>query len=207
MQDLMAIPGSVDEDDWSEDEFDGYVESDVDADQGVFVERENDGGMGNARRVGRENDRECSVESQGEGRDRNVPGDLVEDDAEGAISDFTSTPGCTQAPGNTPLDFFQLMVTDVMLDDIVAQTRLYASQFIDSHTINPRSCVQQWPGQEFDRDEMKKFLALIIIMGLVNLPQLEDQWVTSWPYSNETCSKVYTWLYTNMNTQNACMNE
>ena len=34
MQDLMLIPGLVDEDDWSEDEFDGYVESDVDADQG-----------------------------------------------------------------------------------------------------------------------------------------------------------------------------
>ena len=193
MQDLMAIPGPVDEDDWSEDEFDGYVESDVDVDHGVFVERENDGGMESARRVGRENDGECSV-----------PGELIEDAGpEGAIPDFTSTPGCTQAPGNTPLDFFELMVTDAMLDDIVAQTRLYGSQFIDSHTINPRSRVQQWPRQEFDRDEMKKFLALIIVMGLVNLPQLEDHWVTSWPYSSETCSKVYTWLYTNMNTQNA----
>ena len=123
---------------------------------------------------------------------------------EGAIPDFTSTPGCIRGPRNTPLDFFQLMVTDVMLDGIVAQTRLYASQFIDSHTINPRS---RGPHQEFDEDKMKKFLALIIVMGLVNLPQLEDPWVTSWPYSSETCSKVYTWLYTNMSTQNTCVNE
>ena len=92
----MTIPCPVDEDDWSEDEFDGYVESDVDADQGVFVERENDGGMGNARRVGRENDRECSVESPGDGRDRNVPGELVEDyvpGPEGAIPDFPAPLG------------------------------------------------------------------------------------------------------------------
>ena len=68
--------------------------------------RENDDGMENTRRVGREN--ECSVESLGEGGDRNVAGELVEDiyvqGPEGAIPDFTSIPGCTQAPGNTPLD-------------------------------------------------------------------------------------------------------
>ena len=29
MEDLMAIPGPVDEEEWSDDEFDGYIESDV----------------------------------------------------------------------------------------------------------------------------------------------------------------------------------
>ncbi|CAI8029910.1 PiggyBac transposable element-derived protein 4, partial [Geodia barretti] len=27
-------------------------------------------------------------------------------------------------------------------------------------------------------------------MGLVNLPTIEDHWVTTWPYSSEACSKV-----------------
>ena len=61
-----------------------------------------------------------------------------------------------------------------MLDNIVQQTNLYASQYADTHTITPRSRVQQWSRQEFDRDELKKFLALVIIMGLVNLPTMED---------------------------------
>ena len=83
-----------------------------------------------------------------------------------------------------------MMVTDEMLDEVVAQTQLYATQYINAHTITTRSRVQQWSRQDFDRDELKRFLALIIIMGLVNLPQLEDHWVTSWPYSSQACSKV-----------------
>ena len=92
-----------------------------------------------------------------------------------------------------------MLVTDDILDHVVVQTRLYASQFISAHTIAPRSRVQQWSGQEFDRDELKKFIALITIMGLVNLPKVEDHWVTSWPYSAQTCSKVkfsrYMYVY------------
>ena len=46
-----------------------------------------------------------------------------------------------KSPGDgSPLHFFQLLITDEMLDDVVSQTRLYASQFI---AIGPHSRVQQ----------------------------------------------------------------
>ena len=112
-------------------------------------------------------------------------------EGESGFPNFACTPGCTQPIGDgSPLHFFRMMVTDEMLDEVVAQTHLYATQFINAHTISTRSRVQQWSRQDFARDELNRFLSLIIIMGLVNLPQLEDHWVTSWPYSNQACSKV-----------------
>ena len=108
------------------------------------------------------------------------------------IPGYTHRPGCTQQIGDgTPLAFFQLLVTQSMLDNIVEQTNLYAFQYTNSHTITPRSCVQQWAQEDFDREELTRFLAVVIIMGLVNLPTIEDHWVTTWPYSSWTCSKVY----------------
>ena len=123
-----------------------------------------------------------------------VLGEGVRDvsEQESGISTYMYTPGCTQpARDGTPLNFFQLLITDEFLDDVVAQTHLYANQFIAAHTIGPRSCVQQWSRQEFSRDELKRFIALMIVMGLVNLPQIEDHWITSWPYSSQACSKVH----------------
>ena len=38
--------------------------------------------------------------------------------------------------------------------------------------------------------ELKKFLALIIIMGLISYPSIEDYWVTSWPFAISTFSSV-----------------
>lgn len=87
--------------------------------------------------------------------------------------------------------FFQLYINDEILENIVAQTQLYANLFIAAHTIGPRSHIQQWSWQEFSRDELKRFIALTIVMGLINFPQMEDHWVTSWPYSSQTCSKVH----------------
>ena len=52
---------------------------------------------------------------------------------------------CTQQiRDGTPLEFFQLLVTESMLDNIVEQTNLYAFQYTNSHTITLRSGVQQW---------------------------------------------------------------
>ena len=105
------------------------------------------------------------------------------------IPEYTCRPGCTQLPADgSPLNYFQMLVTDAMLDIIVSQTNLYATQY--THTLAPCSRVHQWSRQEFDRDELKKFVSLVLIMGLVNLPTIEDHWVTTWPYSSHTCSKV-----------------
>ena len=116
----MAIPGPVDEDEWSDDEFDGYVESDVE-DQG-----------------------ECTNESEMQNEDVAL-GEGVLGDSECEIPTHTCTPGCTQPLGDgSPHHLFQMLVTDNMLDHVVTHTRLYARQYISAHTIVPRSRVQQW---------------------------------------------------------------
>ena len=170
MQDLMSIPGPVEDDDeWSEDEFDGYVD---DMEEEVRDEdREIDRGDDSEWREAAEQERMLTTGS--------------------SVPRFSATPGCTHhLTDGTPLQFFNLLVDDAMLDNIVEQTCLYASQFIASNELGPRSRVHQWNRKTFDRDELKKFLALIVVMGLINLPQIEDHWVTSWPYCSQTFSKV-----------------
>ena len=88
-----------------------------------------------------------------------------------------------------PLWSSKMLLTDDILDKIVEQTNLYARQYITSHDLSPRSRVHGWSREPFTRDELLKFISLIIVMGLVNLPTLEDHWMTTWPYSSQTCTK------------------
>jgi hypothetical protein len=137
---------------------------------------------------------ECEIQDEGEREHEDGLGEGVCDVSEqdSGIPTYMYTPGCTQPAGDgTPLHFFQLYINDEILENVVAQTQLYANLFIAAHTIGPRSHIQQWSWQEFSRDELKRFIALTIVMGLINLPQMEDHWVTSWPYSSQTCSKVH----------------
>ena len=174
--DSMAIPGPViDDEDWSDDDFDGYVgEPDgqvVEGREGESDDEQQQGEAENSERL--ELGGECEV-----GEANGLPA-------------YSFTPGCNYSCDNaTPLDFFRMLLTDDILDNIVTQTNLYAAQYISTHNLPPRSRVHGWSREPFTREELQKFIALIIIMGLVNLPTIEDHWVTTWPYSSEACSKV-----------------
>ena len=85
-----------------------------------------------------------------------------------------------------------MVVDDHKFDLIVAQTILYAEQYMATTTLRPHSRVHQWDKVEFTKNEMKKFIALIIVMGLVNYPFLEDHWVTTWPFASLFVSQVST---------------
>ena len=165
---MLEIPLPED-DDMSDDDFDGYVDPDeppFDGDGGHDGERE-------------------EVEPEDD-----VP----------SIPEFRQPTGPSVDMSNkTPLDFFKLLVTEDMLDGIVEQTNLYAQQFMDSTPLPPHSRVHGWTKETHTRSELKKFLAMIITMGLVNFPHIEDYWSTSWPYATTTFSKVhvmYTCQYT-----------
>ena len=41
-----------------------------------------------------------------------------------------------------------------------------------------------------DMAELKRFLALVVLMGLINFPSIEDRWVTSWPFVTFAFSSV-----------------
>lgn len=165
MEDVKDIPHpSTDADEWSDDEFEGYV---------------------------------CSTEPE--------LTDQSEDDItekcpkletkpaifNPGLPEYTRSPGCKHNCGKAePLDFFKMLWTNEILDNIVAQTNLYADQFIAENDLSPHSRARQWSKETFTREELERFISLIIVMGLVNFPSLEDHWSTKWPYSSQTCSKV-----------------
>ena len=144
---MLDIPFPED-DDMSDDEFDGYIDPDETSAEGF---------------------------DDGNGEDSEPSDDLP------PIPNF-------QQPTGPSVDM-------TMLDHIVEQTNIYAQQYIDTTTLPPHSRVHGWNKEVHDRDELKKFLAMIITMGLVNYPHVEDYWATYWPYATPTFSKV-TWYYT-----------
>ena len=148
----------------SEDEFDGYIDQEED-----------------------DKDEDESDEEE------EMIGDIGDiDGAEGdGTAQFSGQGGCTQDMTNkSPIDFFQLFLTDNILQMVVEQTNLFAEQFIQSHELARHSRVQQWGRSSHDINEIKRFLALVIIMGLVSYPSIEDSWVTSWPFATATFSSV-----------------
>ena len=146
---MLDIPFPED-DDMSDDEFDGYIDPDETSAEGL---------------------------DDGNGEDSEPSDDVP------PIPDFQQPTGpSVDMTDKLLLDFFKLLVNDAMLDHIVEQTNLYAQQYIDATTLLPHSCVHGWNKEVHDRDELKKFLAMIITMGLVNYPHVEDYWATYWPY-------------------------
>ena len=167
MDGMMDIPGpAADDDQWSDDEFSGYVDTNQqrgETESGVNIDELGIGG-------------ECEV------------GEAA---AESDIPEYSLSVGCNYSCNDaTPLELFKMLLTDDILDKIVEQTNLYARQYITSHDLSPRSRVHGWSREPFTREELLKFISLIIVMGLVNLPTLEDHWMTTWPYSSQTCTKV-----------------
>ena len=158
----MAEIPVPDEDEWSDDDFEGYVDSTCSEPQC------------------KDNPLATAELDIGENADNKLP-------------EYSQKAGCNHQFNDevTPLDVFKMLLTDDILDQIVTQTNLYADQYISSHPDLPKgSRVHGWSREPFTRQELQKFISLIIVMGLVNLPTLEDHWMTTWPYSSQTCSKV-----------------
>ena len=160
-------------DDDSEDEFDGYL--DEDEVEQWLRQREMGGSGDEGNESGEEHD------NSSENMDTEVP----------SIQPYTLKSGCS-APlsGNKPLDYFSLFVDQRMLQDIVDQTNLNSAQYIGSHTLAPHSRIWQWLKEEHNIAELRKFLALILVMGIVRYPQIESHWSTSWPCATDAFSSV-----------------
>ncbi len=98
----------------------------------------------------------------------------------------------------SPIDFLQLFLTDEMLLMIVQQTNLFAQQYNGSHELRRQSRSQlrrqsrsqQWSRFLHDVQELKRFLVIMLVMGLVDYSRVEDAWVTSWPFATSTFSSI-----------------
>ena len=97
---------------------------------------------------------------------------------------FTGKPGpcaaAAQLADDDPQKFFQLFMNDEILKHLIEQTNLYAKQSIDSQTTKgkqlPHSRSKAW--KLVNIYEMKKFLGLMFLTGIIRKPTLEDYWST-----------------------------
>ena len=89
----------------------------------------------------------------------------------------------------SPIDFFQL-IPDDFLQVVVDETNLFAQQYINATELSRFSRVRLWEITAHTLAEMKKFLALVITMGFVVLPQIEDAWSTKWLFAMTTFSSI-----------------
>lgn len=80
-----------------------------------------------------------------------------------------------------PIDYFQLFLTPQVLDEMVNETNLYATQILEKTNVGPNSRLHDWTPT--DRKEMTKFIALLGWMGLVKVPKLADYWRRSELYA------------------------
>ena len=78
----------------------------------------------------------------------------------------------------TAQDFFQLYITDEVIDRIVTETNLYAEQFIEKEHRNLRhhSLVHQW--KPANRGEMLSLLGIMIMMEIIYKPRFSIYWST-----------------------------
>ena len=99
------------------------------------------------------------------------------------IPEVQGSAGSTRDTTNmTPYDFSSTLVEDSMLEEIVKQTNLFAEQFLEGENIPSNSRTHIWGDKQLDVD-LKKFVAIVILMGIIHYLHIEDYWATHWPFT------------------------
>ena len=92
----------------------------------------------------------------------------------------------------TPLTFVELFLDDKFYEHLTFQTNLYAAQYITVHDIFAcYSRARCW--KEVTVDEMKQFLVLYLLTGIIRKPEVGQYWsissVIKTPYFNDVMSQ------------------
>jgi hypothetical protein len=73
-----------------------------------------------------------------------------------------------------PIDFFELYITNETLEHLVTETNRFAAQYLNATQLKPNSLAQDW--KDTNLLEMKSFLAVILLMGIVYKPTMNMYW-------------------------------
>ncbi|KAM3842484.1 piggyBac transposable element-derived protein 4-like [Diretmus argenteus] len=93
---------------------------------------------------------------------------------------FTAVPGPLKAAASIqsdePAHFLELLLSDEVLQLVVVQSNLYADQCIalHDHLATPYSRLNAW--KPLTVGELKRFLGLLFLTGLIRKPSLEEYW-------------------------------
>ncbi|XP_025425937.1 piggyBac transposable element-derived protein 4-like [Sipha flava] len=86
-------------------------------------------------------------------------------------------PGLKYIPeGDQPIDYFNFLFTDELLDLLVEETNAYAVDILLSTTSN-NARISTW--FDTNKSEMKLFFSLLFHMGTIKLARIEDYWKTN----------------------------
>ncbi|KAI4462363.1 piggybac transposable element-derived protein 4 [Holotrichia oblita] len=89
-----------------------------------------------------------------------------------------------------PYKIYRLFIDDEVLEIIVRETNRYADQFIQSNDLSRRSFVRQWT--ETNKEEIRKFLGILVIMGMNHLPKMRLYWSKNPMFRNDLICKNMT---------------
>ena len=193
----LVLGGPPDAND-SDDEFEGYVEDN----EMVQMMAQKDSGVS-----GVEDAIIGDVEADIEMQDDRIDNDELDKEDENEANedtcneeeeidtipefDSSSSHSCTEdMSGETPSKFFKLLVTDELISHIVTETNTYADQYFEENSPARRSRLQQWKKKCFEPCEFLQFVAILIIMGLIHYPKLDEYWSTRWPFCTSTFSRI-----------------
>ncbi|KAF2346739.1 PiggyBac transposable element-derived protein [Trinorchestia longiramus] len=73
-----------------------------------------------------------------------------------------------------PHEIYLQLLTDDILDMIVEETNVYAAPFISNTTVTRKYRANMW--HPTTREEIKKFLAIVMCMGVVWMPNIHSYW-------------------------------
>lgn len=83
----------------------------------------------------------------------------------------------------TPTDYYELFVTEEIINKMVLETNNYAQKYVSENQIKIKSRVKAW--KPTDSEEMKRFLGVLMVMGLVKVPHINDYWSKKDIYRND----------------------
>ncbi|KAL5510009.1 hypothetical protein EMCRGX_G005473 [Ephydatia muelleri] len=169
--------------DFSDEDFDGYVEEN---NEGC----ETQAGETEAMEV---EEMEQEIVEDQELEDFGI--EETEEDDSPIIPPFHQNTGVTRDMNDLqPVDFFFELFPQDLLTYIVQESNRYGQQYLMNHAAyleeHPRARANQFKRKPIVEDEIKKFIALVIGMGIVNMPDMQQYWSTSWPFTSTNFSSI-----------------
>lgn len=87
-----------------------------------------------------------------------------------------------------PIDFFEHYLTEDVIDLMVVETNRNANYVISKRRLSRKSRLKDW--KNTNPEEMRKFIGVLLYMGLVPLPRISDYWSKDVLYKFTAASKV-----------------
>ncbi|XP_047361946.1 piggyBac transposable element-derived protein 4-like [Vespa velutina] len=84
-----------------------------------------------------------------------------------------------QLPNNVkePIEYFTLYFTEELADSIIKETNNYANEEIRKKQLSRKSTWHNW--HDITKEEFLAFIAVILNMGLIQLPNIQEYWSTA----------------------------